>query len=381
MKKKSIFLILILPLLLIYNTKPKNVILLIGDGMGIGHISAAMYSSNKHLNITKFQHIGFTTTHSLDNLITDSAAAGTAIATGQKTYNNGISVNMQKEPIKTIMEYAKEKGYAFGVVVTSSIVHATPAVFLAHAPHREDYYDLAMDVVEIEPDVAFGGGIEYFKNRPDGIDLIKKLEEKNYRIFYDLSEIKRFRVKDPNQKFIALLAKDGLPPAIKTELNKNLEYYDYLSKRSDYSKSRPKDALEVMTRKALEVFEAKNKPFILMVEGSQIDWASHDNNFSYLLEEMLDFDRAVGVALEFAQKHKETLVIATSDHETGGFTITSGKPDPKKPNQWEFQTKFASTRHTGVLVPVFAHGPGAEVFQGFYDNTDIFKKIKVLWID
>ncbi len=360
-------------------SKPKKVIIMIGDGMGIAQITAGIYSSNKPLNFTRFKNIGLMTNHSYDNIVTDSAASATAIATGIKTYNKAISVNKDKIPVKTIMEYAKYKNYNIGVVVTSSITDATPAAFLAHEESKENHYQIAEDIVDLEPDIILGGGLQYFQNRLDNKNLIQILKEKNYNIFYDWQELKNINIKTYT-KIIGLFAKIGLPPIIKTNTNKESKYYDYLNSITNFSEVRSSDYLPNMVRIAIEFLESKNKPYILLIEGSQIDWAGHNMDAQYIIREVLDFDRAIGEVLDFAERDQDTLVIVTADHETGGFAIIDTKITNAISSE-KFETKFIHSKHTSSMVPVFSYGPGSKEFMGLYDNTDIFYKIKKLWLD
>jgi alkaline phosphatase len=348
---------------------------MIGDGMGIAQITAGMYSSNKPLNFTRFTTIGLMTNHSLNNIVTDSAASATAIATGKKTYNRAISVNIEKKPLKTIMEYAKEKGYNIGIVVTSSITDATPAAFISHTEDRENHYEIALDILELEPDIILGGGLRYFKDRPDQRDLIEELRKKDYEIFYRWEELIN---KIPDKKVIGLFADTGMPPVIKTMSNPESKYFEYLKKTTDFNQVRSKEYLLQMTRSAIMYLESKKKPFILMIEGSQIDWGGHNMDSKYIIAEVLDFDKAIGEVLDFAERDQNTLVIVTADHETSGFAITEGKLENNQPIS-NFETKFIHSKHTSTMVPVFSYGPGSKEFTGIYDNTDIFHKIKKLW--
>lgn len=344
---------------------------MIGDGMGVVQILSAMYTSKTPLNFSRFKNIGLMTNHSFDKVVTDSSASATTIATGEKTYNKAVSVNPNKEPIKTIFEIAKEKGYSVGVVVTNSITDATPAAFLAHSESRENHYEIAKDIVDGEPDIVLGGGKKFFTNRPDSEDLLETLKEKNYEIFLDFSEFKKSNLN--NKKIIGLFDEINLSPVYKTNPNPESKYYDYLSSKTNFKQTRDFDFLSIATQKAIEYLEKKGKPYILLIEASQIDYGGHNKDANYIIHEVLDFDRAIGTVLDFAEKFSDTLVIVTADHETGGFAITGG--DLKN---FKLETQFVSDSHTSTLVPVFSFGPGSEEFLGIYDNTDIFKKIKKL---
>jgi len=323
---------------------PKNVILMIGDGMGLAQIYAGMTANQGHLNIEKFKYIGLSKTHSASDYITDSGAGATAIATGKKTYNNAIGVGIDSLPLKTILEIAEENRLSTGLIATSIIVHATPAAFVAHQKHRNMYNEIATDFITSEIDLFIGGGRKYFENRNDSINLTDSLRKRGYQIAYDTSELKNTEAL----KIAALLANDHLPGISEGRGN-------MLSL-----------ALEV----AIRNLSANDNGFFLMLEGSQIDWACHDLDTNDIILEVLDFDRAVGRALEFAARDKNTLVIVTADHETSGIAITGGDLKTGR-----VEMKFANDKHTGLPVPVFTYGPGAENFAGFYENTEIFHKM------
>lgn len=357
--------------------KPKNVIIMIGDGMGIPQITSGIYSSNKTLNFFRFKNIGLVTNHSYNKIVTDSAASATAIATGSKTYNKAISVDNEKKPLKTIMEIAKENGYNIGVVVTCSLTDATPAAFMAHEESRENQYEIARDILDLKPDLILGGGLKYFKNRPDNMDLIQEFSNNNYKVFYDWKELLNINLTDFNYKILGLFADSGLSPVVKTNSNKESYYHDYLKEVTNFDDVRSPEYLFMMTRKAIEYLESKNKPYILLIEGSQIDWGGHNMDSKYIINEVIDFDRAIGEAIDHAEKNHNTLLLVTADHETGGLNITGGDIKNQQPS-FEFETKFIHSKHTSTMVPIFSYGPGAEDFMGIMDNTDIFRKIKKL---
>ena len=325
---------------------PKNVILLIGDGMGISHLFAGLTANRGNLFIENCRYIGFSKTASFNRYVTDSAAGGTAISTGKKTYNGAIGVDANKNPIKTILEEASEKGLATGLVSTSSITHATPASFIAHQPSRSMEEAIATDFLKTDIDVFIGGGYDFFTKREDGRNLVDELVQKGYTVERELSKIENYTGK----KLAGLTAPKGNPR---------------VSERGNM--------LPVSTRTALNVLQHNKKGFFLMVEGSFIDSGGHGNNTVQVVEEMLDFDQAVGKALEFAAENGETLVIVTADHETGGMAVNDGS----------FETgmvkgTYTSTGHTGVMVPIFAYGPGASEFIGIMENTDIHTKMRKL---
>lgn len=326
--------------------KPKNVILMIGDGMGVSEVFAGITANGGHLFLDNFKHVGFSKTQSSDKYITDSAAGGTALSTGQKTYNGAIGVNSDKVAIKTILEMAEEKNMATGLVSTSAITHATPASFIAHQGSRGSYEDIAADFLKTDIDVFIGGGYKHFTQRADKRDLTKELKAKGYQVLRNMDEIAQVK----SGKLAGLTAD---------------EHNEVYPKR--------KMDLPVSTTTAINILDNNKNGFFMMVEGSQIDWGGHANNTIYIVNEMLDFDRAVGKALEFASKDGETLIIVTADHETGGMALTDGNFTTGK-----VKGAFTSGDHTAVMVPIFAYGPGAENFTGIMENTDIPKNIMKL---
>jgi alkaline phosphatase len=326
--------------------KPKKVIMMIGDGMGVAHIYAGYTANCGHLFLDNFKHIGFSKTQSASNYITDSAAGGTALSSGQKTYNGAIGVNTDTVAIKSVLELAESKGLSTGLVSTSAITHATPASYIAHQGSRGSYEDIAADFMKTDIDVFIGGGYKHFAQRKDQRDLTKELQQKGYQVLRNMDDIAKVKTGK-----LAGLTAD--------------EHNEVYPKR--------KMDLPLSTQTALNLLDQNKKGFFIMIEGSQIDWGAHQNNTIYIVNEMLDFDRSIGKALEFAAKDGETLIIVTADHETGGFALVGG--DMKT---GMVKGAFSTGDHTAVMVPVFAYGPGAENFTGIMENTDIPKKIMEL---
>lgn len=329
--------------------KPKNIVLLIGDGMGLSQMSAAMYSTNNRLAIEQFPVIGFHKAYSANNLVTDSAAGATAFSCGVKTNNNMVGMRADSSHCQTILEEAEQRQLATGMVVTATIVHATPAAFVAHQPYREKYEAIALDLMNTEVDVLIGGGKKFFDRRNmDNRNLIAELKRKGYWVYdYSKDDISQVRARaDAN---LIYFTADNHPLTV----NSGRSYLSYGS--------------------ALAMTFLKQKTengFFLMIEGSQIDWAGHANEGKLLIAEMLDFDRAIAAALDFAKKDGNTLVIVTGDHEAGGFAINEGS------KKGSIKTAFTTNGHTGTLVPVYAYGPRAELFSGIYENTAIYHKMR-----
>ena len=320
---------------------PPNIILMIGDGMGLTQITSGMYANGNKTSLEEFDYIGLSKTHSLDALVTDSAASGTAMASGIKTLNRTVGIDENNNKQKSILEICKEKNYNVGLVVTSEIVHATPACFYANVPSRYDYEDIALQLSEHNVDLFVGGGKKFFNKRKDKRNL---LDEMTSYTFVDDFE----GFKDSSSKKIGFLTYPGEPPP------KNLGREPGLDKLT-----------EVSLRKL-----SKDKSFFIMIEGSQIDWGGHDNSLKYILSEFKEFDLAIAKALEFAKADGNTLVIVTADHETGGMALSGGNVKRSR-----VKANFTSGEHTGSMVPVFSYGPYSELFKGIYENTAIFDKM------
>jgi len=330
---------------------PRNIILMVGDGMGPAQVYAGFTARKGQLNMAAFPVTGLVKTYSADNYITDSGAGATAIATGSKTNNGYIAVATTGENLETILEKAEKSGLSTGLVSTSAITHATPAGFIAHTSNRGNMEDIALDFLKTDIDVFIGGGYKNFAHRTDSMNLIDSLSARGYFVARSLRDVDLPTVN----KLAALLA-DGHMPR--------------------YSAGRG-EMLTEATLIALKMLKKNKKGFFIMVEGSQIDWGGHDNNLDYVVEEVVDFDNAVGKALEFARKDGETLVIVTADHETGGLVLTGGDI-----SKGEVQGSFATKDHSAVMVPLFAFGPGAEEFTGLLNNTDLHHKcMKLLGLD
>ena len=322
---------------------PKNIILMIGDGMGLAQVYSAMTANGGHMFLENFKNIGFSKTYSSDNYITDSAAGGTALSSGVKTYNGAIGVDRDKKPIPSIRELAEKKGLKTGLVSTSAITHATPASFLAHVSSRSSYEDIAADFLKTNIDVFIGGGVDNFEKRKDGRNLSKELKDKGYQVLYNIQDIQKVK----SGKLAGLTAPEHNKP---------------MPERGEM--------LVPATQTAINLLSQSKKGFFLMVEGSEIDFLAHENKTPGVVLETLDFDRAIGIALKFAASNGETLIIVTADHETGGMTINDGDYTTGK-----VIAKYTSGEHTGIAVPVYAFGPCAEQFTGFMENTDIAKRM------
>ncbi len=326
---------------------PHNVILLIGDGMGLSQVSVPYYYSKEEPVFSRFKYIGLVRTSAGSDPVTQSPAAATAMSTGVKTYNLAIGVGMDTIPRENIVEILSEKGYMSGVIATSSITDATPAGFYAHQPDRYMQREIALDLTKSEIDFFAGGGIKYFLDTT-GRNVFK---ESGIEIRYD--KLRRIRRPKPGERFGFLLAADRMPM-----MQEGRE--DFLANAADIG---------------IDFLSSGDNGFFLMIESSQIDWAGHGNQVGYMIAEMNDFEQTVSSVLEWAEKDGETLVLVTADHETGGFTLGAAGRNGYDADYSTIYPTFATTNHSAAMVPLFAYGPGAENFMGVYENTEIFHKL------
>ena len=324
--------------------KAMNVIYMIGDGMALPQVYAAMLASGEEMTFSQFPFIGVVDTHSASNDITDSAAGGTALASDHKTNNAMLGMNPDSIPVKTVLEVLAEQGKETGIVVTCYVTHATPAAFYAKVPHRKQYEDIAVQMAE-NPylNLIIGGGMKHFNQRKDSLDLIARMEnELGWKVYDTLDNI------DVDCKKYAVMADDNHMP--------------HAADRGDF--------LPRAVKTALKSLDDAENGFFLMVEGSQIDFACHGNDSTWMMDEMLDFDYAVKVALDYAKEKGNTLVVVTADHETGGLTL----PDPQG-HYTNVVFDYSTGSHTCLPVMVYAYGPGAEQFTGWMQNRDLKGKI------
>lgn len=334
----------------------QNVILMIGDGMGLTQISAAMHEREEPLELERFITLGMIKTGSATEEVTDSAAGATAFSAGIKTRNGAIGVDKNGRSHETILELLGNQGYATGVVATSVITHATPASFYAHEDSRQNYYQIAADMKKAPLDLFIGGGRKHFENRTnpdngeiDDRNLIEEMTKSGFSFVDSLSELRKVKGK------VGYFLADGHAEPV-------------LKGRGDIlARSVPESIRHLRSR--------TERGFFLMVEGSQIDWGGHENNHEYVVSELFDFDKAVGKALDFAIADGNTLLIVTADHETGGLTLPGEMGADGEPSYVKAEHQFSTRGHTSVMVPVFAYGPGAERFAGVYENTGIYQKI------
>ena len=327
-------------------TKVKNVILMIGDGMSLMHVYSAWTANRGKLYLENCEVTGLSKTYCANKLVTDSGAGGTAMAIGQKTNYHSVGVDVNGNPQPSLIKLAKQKGMSAGVAVTCRLWDATPADFCCNNTDRDNEDEIIADYVNCEADYVVGGGAKKFENRKDGRNIFKELEQKGYQVARSWEECKNLK----SGKIFAVT--DSVDTPLPAERG---------------------DRLAQSSLKGIELLNQNPNGFFMMIEGSQLDDYGHFNDLDLLMQETHDFDRTVGKILEWAAKDGETLVVVTADHETGGLTLIDGDKD-----KGEIKCKFSTTGHSGVMVPVYAFGPGAELFTGIYENTDIFHKIKSL---
>lgn len=332
------------------NQAPKNIIIMIGDGMGLTQTTAAMYVNGNKIAFERFPVVGLHKSYSSDNLVTDSAAGATAFSCGKKTYNGAIGVDSDTVACPTLLENAAALGMPTGLIATSTIVHATPAAFFGHEALRSSYENIALQLADSKVDFFVGGGKKFFDQREsDQRNLIIEMEAKGRQVD-DYFETPFEQVDiDPLQQFGYFTANDDPLPV-----------------------AQGRNYLIPATEKALQYLDKRDvadEGFFLMIEGSQIDWGGHANLSEYIISETIEFSNAVDKVLDFAEADEETLVIITADHETGGYAIGYGS------KQDSIIGAFTSDYHTGTMIPVYAYGPGSEDFSGIYENTAIYDKL------
>ncbi len=336
------------------NPPVRNLIYMIGDGMGLAHVS--MLSIEDGYEPTAFDrasNIALITTYSANNRVTDSAASGTALATGYKTNNGTLGMTPDAKGVVSIVARAEQQGMPTGLVVTSSLLHATPAAFYAHVVSRKDEPTIARQFTESGIDVAIGGGAKVLgETTIDGQSILGYLSSKGYVVVDELAEADGVH----SGKLFAACADEHMPSMLRG--------------RGDFLPKAVGKALEILSANSAE----QGKGFVLMVEGAQIDMESHGNNSEGILAEMRDFERAIDVAMDFADRNPATLVVVCADHETGGVTMPSNDGDFTK-SESGIKYIYGTGGHTGIMVPVYLYGSGAELVNGIMDNTELSNRL------
>ena len=323
----------------------RNVIFLIGDGMGLNQISAGAYA-NKGLTLLNFRHIGFHVNLAKDAFTTDSAAGGSALATGERHDNRHISMADDGTEYPSLTDWFQDRDMALGVVSLGNIADATPAAFYAHNVERDSADAIIHTLLDRKLDLLCGSGLDLFTERKDGLDMTKALSDAGYDFITDTD-----RINESGGRVICI---DDTMGDAAEEANLSL--------------------LADVTKSSIEQLGKQGKDgFFLMVEGAKIDYAGHSRCLPGSIIEMLSFDRAIAEAVKFADEDGHTLVIVTADHETGGLILLDGDEATGR-----IMGVYVSDDHTPSMIPVFAYGPGSERFCGVYRNTEVPARIRLL---
>lgn len=321
----------------------RQVILLIGDGMGLAQQYAGFTAAGGNLNLFQLRDIGFSVTTPADGYITDSAAGATAMATGTKTNNRYVGVDASGKRLTSITEICYQQRWRTAVISAGDITDATPAAFYAHQPEREWSEAIAAEFVNSHVNWLIGGGSHHFVQRKDQQDISAMLRARGYSFSTQFNAIDTAR-----HPFTVIVDNAAV-------VSKKMGRGDFLVKAF---------------QQATATLGAGNHPFFMMAEGAQIDYGGHANDMETVVREMLDFDALVGEALRYADTHPGTLVVITADHETGGLSLVGGHIQ-----QQQVLGHFSTNDHTAIMVPVYAYGAGASRFRGVYPNTALFDKI------
>lgn len=331
----------------------RNIILLIGDGMGLSAVTMMQFDDiDKKTIFDHADNIALTRTYSLDNRVTDSAAAGTALATGTKTNNTYLGITPDGQRLESLTAYANKRGMATGLVATTYLQHATPAAFYAHSENRHNYAEITRQLADSHIDVAIGGGMHYFKEEYGTEDSVaRRLNKSGYTLVRDMESLSRC---NPRQRVMALLAD-----------------YDLGADSGSYLAEATGEALRLLDKRA------EGNGFVLMVEGSLIDGMGHGNDAEAMKREMRSFMEAVECAVEYARQNPSTLVVVTADHETGGLSIVSGNADFNLSEQG-IEYRWGTDGHSAQMVPVYLYGTGAECINGIMENSELGQRLKML---
>ena len=318
----------------------RNVIVMIGDGMGLEQVSCAWVLNHGKLNLDNFPYVGLSRTYCTNELITDSGAGGTALAAGVKTGYSHVGTAADSTDVFSILVKAQQLGKKTGVSVTCHFADATPCDYCCHNEFRYNQEDLIADYVDCGVDYLTGGGLDWFTvNRTDGRDITREMAAAGYTVA--LTEEELMAAELP---VIGLLAPDNLPVAME---------------RGDLFRHNVARGLDLLS------CEGGENGFVMMIEGSCIDDWLHENQLDKAMEELLDFDRTIGDVLQWAAADGHTLVVVTADHNTGAITLQDGNLE-----EGQIGVHFGSSSHNGIAVPVYAWGPGADQFTGIRENAD-----------
>ena len=390
MKKKSSVAIALLAVLAVTSCSSakdepqvKNVIYLIGDGMGFGAVTSLLLAEDSVTGFEQAPVIGLNETCSANNYVTDSPAGGTALAAGVRTKNGYCGLDPEGNRLTTILHKAQAMGKKTGIVVNTTLTEATPAAFYAGVTSRRMTYEIAEQFTVSGVDVAIGSGLDHFISRPDSLDLTATLIDNGYDVYLNWSAV----LNTPSDKFIGILPmadvhrqesgrkEAGAAAGHEVCLAARLASASEDAGASDLSE--PTVYLQKASAKALDVLSRNSdNGYFLMIESALIDGYGHNNDSEGMIAEMKEFDALLRQLVAYVDQHPETLLVVTADHETGGtwLNYTGYEVGGSSPVVMSYSTRG----HSGVVVPIFAYGEGAEAFAGVMKNTDIPKKIEQL---
>ena len=342
---------------------PRNVIYLIGDGMGFGAVSSLLLSEDAQTGFEMAPVIGLNETQSANNHVTDSPAGGTALATGTRTRNGFLGVDPDTIQLTSVLKKAQQMGKKTGIVVNTTLTEATPGAFYAGVPSRSMSYKIAEQFTQSGVDVAIGAGLSAFINRPDSVDMTAVLIEKGYDVYLDWRSV----LNTNSEKFVGILEMSDVHRRNKSSKTASAADAGNLDTARF---SEPVEYLGKASAKALEQL-SKNAPngFFLMIESAIIDGYGHNNDSDGMIEEMKEFDTTLKILVDYVNKHPETLLVVTADHETGGTAVGYKGHAVNQPEG--LKMTFSTKGHSGTVVPIFAYGAGAEKFAGIFKNYEI----------
>lgn len=383
----------------------KNIIYLIGDGMGFGAVSSLLLTEDSLTGFEQQAVIGLSETCSANNHVTDSPAGGTALATAVRSANGRVGVDINGVPLESILMKAQKFGKKSGIVVNTTLTEATPAAFYAHVLDRSRGYEIADHFVKSGVDVAIGSGLSAFINRPDSVDHTATLINDGYDVYLNWSDV----LASESDKFVGILpmdavhrrnknktqagAADGAQVCLAARLasggesatsgssaaaSGDISVSGDVAENAVGKQNEPELYLEKAVAKALQLLHKKGKEsgFFLMIESAIIDGYGHNNDSEGMIEEMQEFDRTLQFLIKYVNKYPNTLLVVTADHETGGTCVAYNEHTPGQKDT--VKLSFNTKGHTGTVVPVFAYGAGAKYFGGVMKNTDIPLRMELL---
>jgi alkaline phosphatase len=319
--------------------QPKNIILLIGDGMGPAHVTLMSLLRGPDFSLRRMSVAGFFTTRAANKFVTDSAAGGTALATGVKTDNHMLGVDPSGAAHESVLERAHALGKATGFVTTAAFCDATPGAFTSHTPDRYNQAEVARQQLESNADILAGTGLTKF-SKLGMPSLATMAKEHGYQFATSRAELD---AAGPSRILVAF-------------------------PEQEHDLDTPNAPLPMLAKWAIDRLSKDPDGFFLLIEHEGTDSSSHARDDQGLQKSLVSLDEAVMIALDYAKTHKDTLVVVTADHETGGLLLQANEEGGVK-------LIWGAKDHTASAIPIFAFGPGAELFGGFMDNTDVGKRL------